>query len=500
LISNFSRLSSTSNFSTYSQGSVTTGGPRIHHETSQGSRRISQAQKTVSLPSLTTTTALICFACNKQCSTQGALKRHQDEKCERKVDWTCPECQWNGDRLTRHYATSHADQCPKCCSIPGERVCGDCRTRLSKSYVALPRKHTWGCPYCCEYFHNFDSWIKHCNCHHHRGETWSWSMMIWSLLQQFDLSRFGQYDWNGCDWSRLGERTGLELRDDLQRLRFPRDVRRCQEYCSLQIDEVLVRYTHRLIAVGSLFTNSTVPEPHQQARTSHIPLPRAQEAASVTYDDMCFPVPSCYAERRPNAPSNIRRESPMPTLLFEALVDMPRHQNNRPDSATIPQMVRLEHADSARAPQCKPGAQLSRCTTIVTPISGDGSRNTPNVHSIESSESNEKHNGRDSNAGALQILYHQPPYAKVAEFEARSESQLPALLERCTSSEASRTVPRRRDAECQTEDASATPRQTSSMSDFIFQQYCSYPISSPMPDLTFPEYCSYPNSSPEPEA
>jgi hypothetical protein len=149
-------------------------------------------------------TALICFACNKQCST---VKRHQDEKCKRKVDWMCPHCRWTGERLVRHYAISHSDQCPTCRSTPGERVCEACRVSLSESYLTLPQKHTWGCPYCCFCFLDFGSWNEHCTFHYHRGETWSWPMMIWSLLQQFDVSKFEQYNWNGCDRFRLDAST-----------------------------------------------------------------------------------------------------------------------------------------------------------------------------------------------------------------------------------------------------------------------------------------------------
>jgi hypothetical protein len=482
LISNFSRLSSASSFSTYSQESVTTDGPHKNHETCQGLQRVSHAQETVSSPSVTTNTPLICFACSKHCSTQSALKRHQDEKCERRVDWTCPDCQWTGERLIRHYATSHGDQCRQCCSIPGERVCDDCRVRLSESYLTLPRIQTWGCPYCSAYFHDFDFWNKHCICHHQRGEAWSWPMMIWSLLQQFDLSRFGQYDWNVCDWSKLNEKTGPELRDDLQRLRLPKDVRRHQEYCELQIDEVLVRYTHGLVTVDPPLSDFAIPEPHQQVSASSMTLPRKQEVTYVKYRDMHFPVPPSFTDRLLTGLPNIGQEFQTQTLPLEMFFNAHHHQNHRPDSATIPHTVRLQGADTAHTPQSKLGGQFSRRTPIVTPISGDGPGNVPNGQSIESSGSNDRYAAPDSNADALQMLCHRSSSARGVDFKVRSGSQLPVLVEHCLSSEVSRTAPGRRNAEYQTEDVPVTPPQTRPMSDIIFQQYLSYPNSSPEPE------------------
>jgi hypothetical protein len=483
LISNFSRLSSASSFSTYSQESVTSDGSHTHHEGSQGSRKVSGAQETVSSPSVMTHTAFICFACNTQCSTQSALKRHQEEKCVREADTTCPDCQWTGKRLIRHYSTLHRDKCPQCYSIPGERVCDRCKVRLSKSRVRLPQKKTWGCPYCTGYFQDFDLWNKHCMSHHQRGDIWSWHIMIWSLLHQFDLSRFGQYNWDECDWSRLDERTGPELRDDLQRLRVPKDVQRHQEYCELQIDEALIRYTHRFLTVRPPLSSFALAEPHQQASISHIPLPRTQGATYFSYQDMNFPVPPSSTNNQPDGSSDTRQGFRTQTLPFEMFYDSHGHQNSRPDSATIPHSVRLQYADHVHTPDGKPVPQFYCPTPIATPISGVEFRNTPNGQSVEPCRANEKYSAPNSNADALQMLCRRPPYTKTANFEAMSELQLHILPERYTSSGASRTVPGRRNAECETENEPATPPQARPMSDVIFQEYCFFPTSSPEPEL-----------------
>ena len=145
LISNFSRLSSASSFMTYSQESLPTDGPYLNRKQPQGPQTTAQPHEIVSSPSVTTYNNLTCFACNKQCSSPSSLSRHQQEKCERKVDWICPVCQWTGERLIRHYATSHEDQCATYRSIHGERVCDDCRAYLSSSCQTLLPKQAWGC-------------------------------------------------------------------------------------------------------------------------------------------------------------------------------------------------------------------------------------------------------------------------------------------------------------------------------------------------------------------
>lgn len=430
-----------------------------------------------------THTPFICFSCNTQCSTQSALKRHQDEKCERKADRTCPDCQWTGERIIRHYATSHGGQCSQCCSIRGERVCNQCRLRLSQSCVRLRPKETWGCPYCTSLFQDFDLWNKHCISHHQRGEIWSWHIMIWSLLQQFDLSRFGQYNWSECDWSRLDERTGPELRDDLQRLRVPKDVQRHQEYCELLIDEVLVRYAHRLLTGRPKITNFSVAEPNQQSSTSHMPLSRTKEVKYVNYRDMCFPVPPSSTDRHPGL-SYTGQEFRTQALPFEMFFDAQRHQNSRPDSATIPHSVRLQPADFVHIPEGKPEAQFSYRTPVVTPISDVAFRDISNGQPVEPCRGTEKYPAPNSNAEALQMLCRRPAYTKTANSETKSESQLPILPDRCTLQGGSRTAAAagRRNVEYETEDEPVTALQTRPMSDVIFQQYCCYPTSSPEPE------------------
>jgi hypothetical protein len=440
----------------------------------------------------TTRTALICFACNKQCSTQGALKRHQDEKCERKVDWKCPHCRWTGDRLIRHYAMSHSGRCPTCCSTPGQIVCKTCKDSLSECYQTLPRNKTWGCPYCCYYFLDFDSWNKHCTSHYHRGERWSWSMMIRSLLQQFDHSRLEQYDWNGCDWSRLDASTGPELRDDMQRLRFPKHVRRHREYCELQIDEVLVRYTYHLVAVDPLLPTFAGARPPQQAYNSHISLSRPQEVPSANCQDIRFPLLPSSVNSNSNSRSDTGLEFRTPTLSSEVFINPQCHQNNRRTGEQIARMGCVQQADSAPTQQGQCEAHFSHRLPIVTLLSDDELRSTSKGQSVESSESTEAYVIPHANSEGLQTLSPRPPYADPVNFEDRTGSPSPVLLDRCTASEASRMVPQLQNAEVQAEDSPVVSPQT--------QQYRDYASSFPLSDDVFQQYRTWPTTALEPEA
>src|SRR2546423_14348695 len=61
----------------------------------------------------------ICYSCNTSCKNPTTLAKHQNEFCERKVEWVCPSCPQKvfglQERLNRHHMEAHADPCPYGC-------------------------------------------------------------------------------------------------------------------------------------------------------------------------------------------------------------------------------------------------------------------------------------------------------------------------------------------------------------------------------------------------
>jgi hypothetical protein len=197
----------------------------------------------------------VCFTCNVVLSSQSALARHCKEICEPEVTRICPTCHWTGERLMRHYANTHSGRCSTGrCSKRTERVCDECKLQLSGSFVRNEAKKAWGCPYCVSCFHARDLWTRHCYDHYHQNgkiAIWSYQTMIWSLLQHPDLETDRlQYNWDGCNWSEITEKTRPGLRDALQRHQVPTDLRLYANYRHLEGPRMLVKYAYQYVMTG----------------------------------------------------------------------------------------------------------------------------------------------------------------------------------------------------------------------------------------------------------
>jgi hypothetical protein len=93
-----------------------------------------------------------CIACDISFTNSEALKKHQTEFCERKLDWICPTCpdQTFGllDRLNRHHRKAHAGTCPHDCDKRKTYPSDHCKAALLQCYRTAPEKEAWGCPCC----------------------------------------------------------------------------------------------------------------------------------------------------------------------------------------------------------------------------------------------------------------------------------------------------------------------------------------------------------------
>src|SRR5947209_2326265 len=156
-----------------------------------------------------------CFACNEQFSNSGSLSRHQKEKCEREMMAACELCSsrrqviyYTKERLIRHHVDSHGDSCQNRCS---PKISSACREQLCRSFVKLPPKRAWGCPYCVTCFGSFEDWNNHCLDHCRRDDRtspWSFITMILSLLRQSDFNLPAYNQWlAACDWSKVTQKT-----------------------------------------------------------------------------------------------------------------------------------------------------------------------------------------------------------------------------------------------------------------------------------------------------
>jgi hypothetical protein len=146
-------------------------------------------------------------------------------------------------------------------------------------------------------------------------------------------------------------------------------------------------------------------------------------------------------------------------------------------------------------PLSKAGVRLISLTAYQlshSSVTTNSSRSTSKGQPVESSESAEAYVIPHANSEGLQTLSPRPPYADPVNFEDRTGSLPPVLLDRCTASEASRMVPRLQNAEFQAEDAPVVLPQT--------QQYRDYASSFPLSDDVFQQYCTWPTTALEPEA
>lgn len=265
-----------------------------------------------------------CFACNEQFSNSGSLSRHQKDKCEREMIAACELCSsrqaiyYTKERLIRHHVDSHGDSCRNHCS---KKISNACRERLCNSFVKLPPKRAWGCPYCIKCFGSFEDRNNHCLDHCRRDDrtsSWSFTTMIWSLLQQsdFNLPAYGD-SLAACNWSKVTEKTCPGFREVLERCKLPHDIRVRDDLRSLSDSEAVYRYILELVLTGEQFPNQQLFEVKGAPAPSQVPAvpPKARHNAS------CGLEPT-YAHGNKNPH----------TLNFT-------YPYSRPDSATIPQQV-----------------------------------------------------------------------------------------------------------------------------------------------------------------
>ena len=203
-----------------------------------------------------------CIACDKSFTNSEALKKHQTEFCERKLDWFCPICpdQIFGllDRLNRHHCRAHAETCPHGCGKGKSYPSSYCKAALAECCGTAPEKKAWGCPCCISCFNTLEMWNQHKAIHgtqNEKVENWSFSTMVRSLLYQDDLDAvLPRFPWGRCNWSGLGKDDCQRLKLALERHVLPADVRGHPDYSRLDFPEALARYTFRLGITGKACT------------------------------------------------------------------------------------------------------------------------------------------------------------------------------------------------------------------------------------------------------
>jgi len=267
-----------------------------------------------------------CFACNEQFSNPGSLSRHQKEKCEREMIAACELCSspqkiyYAKERLVRHHVGSHGDSCRNRCS---NGISGACKERLYGSFVKLPLKRAWGCPYCVKCFGSYEDWNNHCLDHCRRDDRaspWSFATMIWSLLQQsdFSLARM-RYDWWGaCDWSKVTEKTCPGFKEVLERRKLPHALRVHDYLRSLSDSEAVVRCVFHYMSTGQPFPNQQLFEVKGRSAPSQVLAVSLKTTQNASRD-----LDPTSAQGNEN-PHNL---------------DDFTYPHDRPDSATIPQQV-----------------------------------------------------------------------------------------------------------------------------------------------------------------
>lgn len=266
-----------------------------------------RSQSSTSRNHLTTSAKMLCFACNTLCSSPSSLSRHQREQCEREVRWICPQCNWAGERLARHYAKAHGDQCHRGCSKTQEKVCDACKQALSESFQSLPAKRAWGCPYCStspRCFDTIEGWTDHCLAHHSpngRAPTWSYSNMIRSLLLQPLLANaLPRYDWKKCDWSEVTEKTHPSIKEALERCKIPPEIGTHDQYRNLSTAEAVIRYVFYSVSTGQPLSTLLAVDLRAGNSLQHSDLRNATCAALADVDSMPGST-STYEHRMPLA-------------------------------------------------------------------------------------------------------------------------------------------------------------------------------------------------------
>lgn len=219
-----------------------------------------------------------CIACDTSFANSEALKKHQTEFCERKLDWVCPTCpdQTFGllDRLNRHHCKTHAETCRHGCDKRKTYPSDYCKTILSQCYRITAEKKAWGCPCCISCFDGFEAWDQHKAIHriqNEKVEDWSFSTMVRSLLHQETLGAvFARFLWSRCNWSGLGKRDCQSLKLALERHVLPSVVKEHPDYSRLGFSEALALYTFRLGTTGKACTELVGTPGSKGANRSHL--------------------------------------------------------------------------------------------------------------------------------------------------------------------------------------------------------------------------------------
>jgi hypothetical protein len=222
----------------------------------------------------------ICYACNTSFKNASTLAKHQTEFCERKAEWICPACPHKvfglQERLNRHHMEVHAETCPYGCDKKEKLLSEACKTLLSKCSKRITTKKAWGCPCCIQCFESLEEWSCHVRNHpvqNEKVQDWSFSTMMWSLLQQSYLSEYMIWEhWECCNWSTLSREARQSLRSALERGEVPADVRAHPDYSNLNRPRALASYAFNLGTNGKAYphqtTGTTKGSPYQSSPSS----------------------------------------------------------------------------------------------------------------------------------------------------------------------------------------------------------------------------------------
>jgi hypothetical protein len=200
----------------------------------------------------------ICYACNTSCKNATTLAKHQNEFCERKVEWVCPACPHKvfglQERLNRHHMEAHAELCPYGCDKREKSHSEACKVLLSKCSRPVATKKAWGCPCCVECFESLGEWSDHILSHpvqNEKVQDWSFSTMMWSLLKQPYLPEYMTWKHREhCTWSTLRKEASQTLRHALERHEVPAAVMAHRDYRGLDGPAALAKYAFNLGTTG----------------------------------------------------------------------------------------------------------------------------------------------------------------------------------------------------------------------------------------------------------
>lgn len=217
----------------------------------------------------------ICYACNVLFKNATTLTKHQNEFCERKVEWVCPTCPQKvfglQERLNRHHMEAHADSCPYGCNKREKLHSEACKLQLSKCSRHLADKKAWGCPCCVKCFESLEEWSDHVSSHpieDEKVQDWSFSTKIWSLLKQPYISHHVTLKYSECcTWSTLSKELALSLLHALERHYLPTAVSAHVDYCGLDGPAALVKYAFNW---GTTYPRERKTPNHSPSPSSHI--------------------------------------------------------------------------------------------------------------------------------------------------------------------------------------------------------------------------------------